>query len=43
MNLLDNYEVSTGVSETVTSEEQKENMLFIDSIMETNVMKVRWL
>ncbi|XP_034744008.1 poly(U)-specific endoribonuclease-C-like [Etheostoma cragini] len=39
MNLLDNYEMSTGVSETVTSEEHKENKLFIDSIMETDVMK----
>ncbi|CAG5896434.1 uridylate-specific endoribonuclease C [Menidia menidia] len=39
INLLDNYEMSTGVSETVTSEELKENRLFIDAIMETDVMK----
>ncbi|XP_020482664.1 uridylate-specific endoribonuclease C [Labrus bergylta] len=39
VNLLDNYEVSTGVSETVTSEELQENRLFIDSMMETEVMK----
>lgn len=43
INLLDNYEVSTGVSEMVTSEELKENRLFIDAIMETDVMKVRLL
>lgn len=43
INLLDNYEMSTGVSETVTSEELKENRLFIDSMMETDLMKVRWL
>ncbi|XP_067331719.1 poly(U)-specific endoribonuclease-C-like isoform X2 [Channa argus] len=39
ISLLDNYEMSTGVSETVTSEELKENKLFIDAIMETGVMK----
>ncbi|XP_072219964.1 uridylate-specific endoribonuclease C-like [Leuresthes tenuis] len=39
INLLDNYEMSTGVSETVTSEELKENKLFIDAIVETDVMK----
>ncbi|XP_029308556.1 poly(U)-specific endoribonuclease-C-like [Cottoperca gobio] len=39
INLLDNYEASTGVSETVTSDELKENWLFIDSMMETTVMK----
>lgn len=33
--------MSTGVSETVTSEELKENTLFIDAIMETSVMKVQ--
>lgn len=43
INLLDNYEVSTGVSEMVTSEELKENRLFIDAIMETDVMKVQLL
>lgn len=41
INLLDNYEMSTGVSETVTSEEVQENRLFIDSVMETDVMKVQ--
>lgn len=41
INLLDNYEMSTGVSETVTSEELQENRLFIDSIMKTDVMKVQ--
>ncbi|XP_076004449.1 uridylate-specific endoribonuclease C [Genypterus blacodes] len=39
INLLDNYETSTGVSETVTSEEMRENRLFLDSVMETDVMK----
>ncbi|XP_038575160.1 poly(U)-specific endoribonuclease-C-like [Micropterus salmoides] len=39
ISLLDNYEVSTGVAETVTPEELQENRLFIDSIMETDVMK----
>ncbi|XP_017266459.1 poly(U)-specific endoribonuclease-C [Kryptolebias marmoratus] len=39
INLLDNYETSTGVSETVTSEELKETKLFIDAMMETEVMK----
>ncbi|XP_067109369.1 uridylate-specific endoribonuclease C-like [Osmerus mordax] len=39
VNLLDNYEMSTGVSETVTSEELKENHVFLDAILETEVMK----
>ncbi|KAM4605020.1 uridylate-specific endoribonuclease C-like [Polymixia lowei] len=39
INLLDNYEMSTGVSETVTSEEMKENHLFLDAILQTDVMK----
>lgn len=39
INLLDNYEHSTGVGETVTTEELKENRLFIDSIVDTEVMK----
>uniref|UniRef100_A0A3Q0T1Z9 Uridylate-specific endoribonuclease n=1 Tax=Amphilophus citrinellus TaxID=61819 RepID=A0A3Q0T1Z9_AMPCI len=39
ISLLDNYEMSTGVSETVTSEELKENELFIDAILKTDVMK----
>ncbi len=38
--LLDNYETSTGLSETVTQEEVKENQLFIDSICETKVLIV---
>lgn len=42
INLLDNYEVSTGVSETVTSEELQENRLFINAIMGTDVMKVQY-
>ena len=41
INLLDNYEMSTGVSETVTSEELKENRIFIDAILETDIMKVQ--
>lgn len=41
INLLDNYETSTGVSETVTAEELQENRLFINAIMETDVMKVQ--
>ncbi|CAL8346684.1 unnamed protein product [Merluccius merluccius] len=39
INLLDNYETSTGVGETVTSEERMENHLFLDAILETDVMK----
>ncbi|XP_033838458.1 poly(U)-specific endoribonuclease-like [Periophthalmus magnuspinnatus] len=39
INLLDNYEISTGVEETVTTEEMRENRLFIDAIVETEVMK----
>uniref|UniRef100_A0A3Q2QC33 Uridylate-specific endoribonuclease n=1 Tax=Fundulus heteroclitus TaxID=8078 RepID=A0A3Q2QC33_FUNHE len=39
IKLLDNYETSTGVSEMATSEELQENRLFIDAIMETEVMK----
>lgn len=41
INLLDNYETSTGVSETVTAEELQENRVFINAIMETDVMKVQ--
>ena len=37
--LLDNYESSTGVAETVTVEEEEENWNFIDLIFETEVMK----
>lgn len=32
--------MATGVSETVTAEELQENRLFINAIMETDVMKV---
>ncbi|XP_054611688.1 poly(U)-specific endoribonuclease-C-like isoform X2 [Dunckerocampus dactyliophorus] len=39
INLLDNYEMSTGVSETVTPEELQENQKFLDAILETEVMK----
>ncbi|KAI4905834.1 hypothetical protein NFI96_014554 [Prochilodus magdalenae] len=39
INLLDNYEMSTGVSENVTSEELEENDLFLDAILKTEVMK----
>lgn len=39
INLLDNYEMSTGVEETLTTEELKENHLFLDAILETEVMK----
>ena len=37
--LLDNYELECGEAEVVTWEEKKENRDFIDSIMETDVMK----
>uniref|UniRef100_A0A8C6TTM6 Uridylate-specific endoribonuclease n=1 Tax=Neogobius melanostomus TaxID=47308 RepID=A0A8C6TTM6_9GOBI len=39
INLLDNYEMLSGVGETVTSEEMKENRLFIDTVVESEVMK----
>ncbi|XP_072296776.1 uridylate-specific endoribonuclease C, partial [Eucyclogobius newberryi] len=39
IKLLDNYERSTGVEETVTSEELQENRLFINAAVETEVMK----
>ncbi|XP_048123723.1 poly(U)-specific endoribonuclease-C-like isoform X1 [Alosa alosa] len=39
INLLDNYEMSTGVSETVTSQEMMENHLFLDAVLQTEVMK----
>ncbi|KAJ8245524.1 hypothetical protein GJAV_G00271660 [Gymnothorax javanicus] len=39
INLLDNYEMSTGKAEVVTREELMENHLFLDAIMETKVMK----
>uniref|UniRef100_A0A8B9HR27 Uridylate-specific endoribonuclease n=1 Tax=Astyanax mexicanus TaxID=7994 RepID=A0A8B9HR27_ASTMX len=39
ISLLDNYEMSTGVSEQVTSQEQEEENLFLDAILKTEVMK----
>lgn len=39
MKLLDNYERSTGVAERVTAEEQTETNLFLDAVLETQVMK----
>jgi len=39
IDLLDNYERETGVAETVTREELRENELFINAICETRVMK----
>ncbi|KAM7414347.1 hypothetical protein PAMA_019253 [Pampus argenteus] len=39
MNLLDNYERSTGVTEQVTAEELMETNLFLDAVLETAVMK----
>lgn len=38
-NLLDNYERSTGVTERVTTEELTEISLFLDAVLETEVMK----
>ncbi|XP_064175741.1 uridylate-specific endoribonuclease C-like [Anguilla rostrata] len=39
INLLDNYEMSTGTAETVTRQEMAENHLFLDAILQTEVMK----
>ncbi|GAA6217646.1 poly(U)-specific endoribonuclease-C-like [Lates japonicus] len=39
MKLLDNYERSTGVTERVTAEEQTETNLFLDAVLQTEVMK----
>uniref|UniRef100_A0A8C1GRK9 Uridylate-specific endoribonuclease n=1 Tax=Cyprinus carpio TaxID=7962 RepID=A0A8C1GRK9_CYPCA len=39
INLLDNYEMSTGVAEHVTKEELQENHLFLDAVLKTEVMK----
>ncbi|KAM7396539.1 hypothetical protein PAMP_019572 [Pampus punctatissimus] len=39
MKLLDNYERSTGVTEQVTTEELMEANLFLDAVLETEVMK----
>lgn len=38
-SLLDNYERSTGVAERVTTEERTETNLFLDAVLETEVMK----
>lgn len=40
MKLLDNYERSTGVTEGVTREELTEINLFLEAVLETEVMKV---
>ncbi|XP_069018465.1 uridylate-specific endoribonuclease C isoform X2 [Embiotoca jacksoni] len=37
--LLDNYERSTGVTEQITTEERTEINLFLDAVLETEVMK----
>uniref|UniRef100_A0A7N6BDC7 Uridylate-specific endoribonuclease n=1 Tax=Anabas testudineus TaxID=64144 RepID=A0A7N6BDC7_ANATE len=39
MKLLDNYECSTGVTERVTTEELTETKLFLEAVLETEVMK----
>ncbi|CAL8372961.1 unnamed protein product [Arctogadus glacialis] len=39
LTLLDNYEMSTGVAERISPEEVAENNLFLDAVMETEVMK----
>lgn len=40
ISLLDNYESDTGVPEIVTPEEEAENHKFLDSIVQTQTMKV---
>lgn len=40
IRLLDNYERSSGVAEVVTAEELGEINLFLDAVLETEVMKV---
>lgn len=40
IRLLDNYERSTGVAEQVTTEELAEMNLFLDAVLQTEVMKV---
>ncbi|XP_076835659.1 uridylate-specific endoribonuclease B [Brachyhypopomus gauderio] len=40
ISLLDNYESDTGEPEVVTPEEEAENNRFLDSILETPVMKI---
>ncbi|XP_053741949.1 uridylate-specific endoribonuclease C isoform X1 [Synchiropus splendidus] len=39
LSLLDNYERSTGVTERVTEEERSETNLFLDAVLQTEVMK----
>lgn len=39
IKLLDNYERSTGVAEQVSTDEVSENNLFLDAVLETEVMK----
>ncbi|MCI4389151.1 hypothetical protein PGIGA_G00094590 [Pangasianodon gigas] len=39
IKILDNYEMSTGVAEKVTSEELEENNVFLNAILQTQVMK----
>nr|XP_055046858.1 poly(U)-specific endoribonuclease-C-like [Misgurnus anguillicaudatus] len=39
ISLLDNYEMATGVAEQVTQDELRENDLFLDAILKTEVMK----
>ncbi|KAK2842115.1 hypothetical protein Q5P01_012315 [Channa striata] len=39
IKLLDNYERSTGMTERVTAEELAETNLFLDAVLETEVMK----
>ncbi|XP_039617576.1 poly(U)-specific endoribonuclease-C [Polypterus senegalus] len=40
IRLLDNYEMSTGVAETVTQEELEESNSFLDALLETKIMKL---
>lgn len=42
ISLLDNYESDTGEPEIVTPEEVAENHKFLDSIIQTQTMKVDW-
>lgn len=41
ISLLDNYESDTGEPEIVTPEEVAENHKFLDSIIQTETMKVK--
>ncbi|CAN0428780.1 poly(U)-specific endoribonuclease-B-like isoform X1 [Lampetra planeri] len=40
LSLLDNYESSTGIAETVTAEEEAENRHFLDAVTQTSVMQI---